>query len=243
MFKWLLKLGVLALCLWVPVTTAGQFNVSPVKLTLPAKAKSTSVTVTNTGKQVLGVRLRLYAWDKDAGQDRLMPASDLILTPPVLKLQPGRSQVVRIGRPSDIPVPEIEKTYRLVVTELALPKDDKTPPAQGMALRSVLEVSIPLFVPPARMVKDLQWTLDAGPAPALTVFNAGTVHSKLKSLRLLDAGGAVLAEHPAMLYALPRQSSRLELQYRRKPRAAEPLRLEYRADNALQTIELKAPGG
>jgi fimbrial chaperone protein len=232
----------LAAALVAPPLNAGQFNVSPVKVTLPARAKATSVTVTNNGRKPLALRIRLYAWDKHEGEDRLQAADDLLVTPPILKLDPGRAQIVRIGRPAEIPVPTVEKAYRLVVSELPLPGDEQAPSA--LALRSLLEISVPVFVPPARPEKRLEWALQPGPQPAtatVSVRNAGTVHGKLTRLRLLDAGGLMLAESQKMLYALPQQQARTPLALSRPLRTGETLKLEYTLDHAVRVIELKAP--
>lgn len=228
----------------VPFAQAGQFNVAPVKVTLPARAKSTAVTITNTGKQPVALRIKLYTWNKQTGRDQLTPAEDLVVTPPILKLAPGRSQIVRIGRPAEIAVPGIEKSYRLLVTELALP-DEKRSPGAGLTLRSLLELSIPLFVPPANATKQLEWRLSAGASDdqlILNALNTGTVHSKVTQLRLLDSAGSLVAEHAQMFYVLPQQESRPPLTLLRKPRAGETLKLEYRADNAPRAAEFKAPG-
>lgn len=243
--RWLACSVLVALCLAVPLAQAAQFNVSPVKVTLSARAKSTSVTISNTGKQPVALRVRLYAWNKLDGADQLSPAEDLVVTPPILKLEGGRSQIVRIGRPAEIPVPEIEQSYRLVVTELALP-DEKQPEARGLALRALLEISVPLFVPPAKPSKQLEWSLGPGAGAdspvALNVFNFGTAHSKITQLRLVDSAGGLVAESGQLFYVLPRQSSRPALSFTRKPRPGEALRLEYKADHAGRTAELKAPG-
>ncbi len=238
---WLLVLAFMAL-LSVPAVEAGQFNVSPVKVTLPARAKSTSVTVTNNGRKPLALRIRLYAWDKQDGADRLRPAEDLVVTPPILKLEPGRKQIVRIGRPAEIPLPAVEQAYRLVVTELPLPGEEQGQSA--LALRSLLEISVPLFVPPAKPDKSLRWALLTGPQSgqyAVAVDNAGTVHGKLTRLRLLDADGQLLGESRQMLYALPQQQARLPLALSRSLRRGEPLKLEYTIDHAPRVTDLKAP--
>ncbi|HXG29354.1 MAG TPA: fimbria/pilus periplasmic chaperone [Nevskiales bacterium] len=241
---WLTRSIVVALLAWLAAAPlqAGQFNVSPVKVTLPARAKATSVTITNNGRKPLALRIRLYAWDKHEGEDRLQAAEDLLVTPPILKLEPGRAQIVRIGRPAEIPVPAVEKAYRLVVSELPLPGEGQA--ESTLALRSLLEISVPVFVPPARPDKRLEWTLQPGPQPAaatVSVRNAGTVHSKLTRLRLLDAGGQLLAESQKMLYALPQQQARTPLLLSRPLRTGETLKLEYTLDHAVRVIELKAP--
>jgi fimbrial chaperone protein len=237
-----LWLTVLIFSLLPSLAHASSFNVSPVKLTLQARAKSTSVTVSNTGNRPLVLRLNLYSWSKRAGADQLEPAQDLLVSPPIIKLAAGTSQIVRIGRPAEIPVPEVEQSYRLLVTELAIP-DEKQRAGGGLVLRSLLEISVPLFVPPANASKQLDWRLVAGTHSAqLSVTNAGTVHSQITRIRLLDATGAVVAESSKLFYALPRQQSVPVLAYTRQPRVGETLRLEYTADNAARTAELKASG-
>ncbi len=228
---------------WLPPVMAGKFNVTPVSVTLPARAKSTAVTITNNGSKPLTLHVRLYQWSKQGGLDQLLPTTELLVIPPILQLAPAASQIVRIGRSGAIAVPEIEKTYRIITTEVALPRQQRAP-EQGIAIRPLLEISIPVFVPPVKVVKQLQWSpvaLADDYGLILNVLNTGTVHSKITAARLLDTNGAVLAVQKDMFYVLPQLQSRLELPLSRVLRPGEPLRLEYLADYAAHSFALQAP--
>lgn len=228
---------------WLSPALAGKFNVSPVSVTLPARAKSTAITLTNNDSKPLTLHVKLFEWSKQGGNDQLLPTRELLVIPPILKLAPGATQIVRIGRSGQIAVPALEKTYRLITTEVAVPREP-TAEAQGIAIRPLLEISIPVFVPPAKAVKQLDWSLVALGGDyglILNVFNSGTVHSKITGAQLVDARGAVLGRQKDMFYVLPQLHSRLELPLNRGLQPGESLRLEYLADYAPRSVALQAP--
>ena len=84
------------------------------------------------------------SWHQDyEGEDQYEPTTEILAFPPIFTIQPGQSQLVRIGLMAPQPA-ELEKAYRLYFTELPPPVSE----AQSTALRMRLRVGIPVFSAP-----------------------------------------------------------------------------------------------
>ena len=85
----------------------------------------------------------MRAWSQDGGADELVETQELLAVPPLVTIPPGERQIVRIGHLAT-PSPDLEKSFRVIVTEL--------PPnaggGSGSALSMRLRLSIPVFVAP-----------------------------------------------------------------------------------------------
>ena len=91
------RAAVLCLSLLAASAQAGSFQVNPVRLSLSAAQSTTAFTVTNQSEQQLVVQLRVMAWSQHDGQDVYTDTHDVLVTPPIFQLEPGRTQTVRAG--------------------------------------------------------------------------------------------------------------------------------------------------
>lgn len=176
-------------------SSAGEFAVSPLRLSLTPIARTSAFTVRNDDTTPLSFQVRGMAWTQDAQAiDRYEPATDLIYFPRLLTLAPGQEGVIRVGaRPDNFAV---EKTYRLFIEELAA---TKTPSSDTPQVRLLVRFGAPIFVKPAQSVRSLriQGISRSAGALAWTVRNAGNAHELFREMRVeaLDAAGAVVAAH------------------------------------------------
>jgi fimbrial chaperone protein len=178
---------------------AGSFSVNPVRVTLSAKQPVAAITVRNAGAEPAVVQLETSAWSQDQGKDVLVPSTDVLATPPIFTVAPGKTQILRIGlrRPSTA---TDETTYRLILREVP-----PATPAEG--LRVALKISMPVFVVPAASVAPaLQWraTRTADGQIRVRVTNTGTAHVQMTKIDLaLAEGGTELGSHTLADYVLP----------------------------------------
>ena len=180
---------------------AGQFSVSPVRIYMATKDRTTAVTVTNESNAELVMQADLFLWQQTAtGLDELTATEDLIAAPPILKLAPGASQVVRLAMLKPMPTTE-QLTYRLMVREIPEVK----PPEPGIQLQIALAFSLPVFItPPAakrQLVCDMQRT--APDAVRATCQNTGSAYAQPTEFRLNDASGQTLLTNNSGGYILP----------------------------------------
>lgn len=157
-------------------------EVAPVRHELTAARPLLSMKVSNRGSEPATLQLRAFVWSQADGEDRLLPADDAVISPPMFTLAPGASQIVRARvRPG---AGEREASYRLLIDELPAGEPNST-------VQVALRLSIPVFVnAAARAPAQLEWQLGAA---GLQVVNAGRAHQRVHDLSLWAADGRVIA--------------------------------------------------
>jgi fimbrial chaperone protein len=171
----------LAACLFSAATSAGSFNIAPIRIELPAARRAASLEVQNTGDAPAQLQVERFLWKRDnGGADELEPTEAFVVTPPIFTLQPGQRQIVRVLMlvPPD---PLREGTYRLILQETPL----GDPPPNTVA--TLLRISLPLFVTPPGAKADLSWRLVRdGAALQLEAGNRGTAHAFISQVQTVD---------------------------------------------------------
>jgi fimbrial chaperone protein len=180
---------------------AGVFSVTPVRIFMSPRDRATAVTITNEGDDELVMQADVYRWaQKPTGEDDLALSEDLILSPPILKLAPRARQVVRLARVGAPPT-DSQVSYRLIVREV--PEARKSP--KDVQLQVALAFSLPVFITPPNLKRDLQCSArrSAPDALAVTCENAGRVYAQPRSLEVSLPSGAPLATRESAAYLLP----------------------------------------
>lgn len=197
-----LAVSLLLVCEW---TTALQ--VTPPHVRLQPGHMSAELRLRNTGDKAVSVQASLERWNQDAqGRDIESPAEDLAFYPKLFVIQPGGTQVIRVGRLQTAAVrPQTELAYRLSLRELPVES------AEG-SVAILRKLRLPVWLLPDK--PQSQWAIAAlqrGTPERSTatdtegfqllplVANAGNVHQRLTEIRVvaLDATGAVLREGSA----------------------------------------------
>lgn len=172
---------------------AADIAVLPVGLSLDAGHDRAAITVTNQGQESVVMHVETVSWQQAEGQDQYAPTRDLLVNPPIFTLAPGRAQVLRIGLRQP-PSGERETAYRLLLREV--PPTGTAAAADSGAdqgrVRVLLQLRLPVYVAPARIVRDQQWRgrRTADGAVAVTASNTGTVHLVASELKLRPGGAA-----------------------------------------------------
>jgi fimbrial chaperone protein len=183
---------------------ASGLQVAPVAVTLTAAKSSDGLVLSNVGDTPLHAQVRVYRWQQGADEgETIEPTGDLMISPPMIALQPGGQQLVRVIRAGSAPAAGApEATYRIVVDELPIAADNN-----GGGLNFVLRYSLPVFILPAgsRVEPDLQWDLlEINGTVALKVANSGGQHAQVADVTLVGADGTRTVLAPGLLgYALP----------------------------------------
>ena len=87
----------LAACLFSAASSAGSFNVAPIRIELPAARRAASIEVQNSGDAAAQLQVERFLWKRDNGGDDDLEATEAFLvTPPIFTLQPGQRQIVRV---------------------------------------------------------------------------------------------------------------------------------------------------
>lgn len=180
-------LALIAFMLILPSVSKAEFVISPVKAYLKTGEKVTSISITNNGDSEASFQLEQKKWIKASDKDFYEDSKDLLLTPVIFTLQPGKKQLIRIGLRSETLRADEEKAYRVFVKELPKPKWQQETSA---ALNFVLELSIPVFVEPKQLAERQELdckVLDENSEEAtINCKNTSNVHASLNALEFLN---------------------------------------------------------
>lgn len=229
---------------------AASLQVAPISVELAAGEQAEALWLSNTGDQPIRAQVRVMAWSQDASGERLEPSRELLPSPPIVEIAPGRRQLVRIVRPQAGGVPS-ERAFRLLVDELP---DPRQPAASG--LQFLLQYSVPVFLlPPGARPQDapgpraptdvsaLATVVEgSGKDARLTVVNRGTRRVRLSDLARVDASGGVTTLVPGLVgYVLAGQRMQWPLPLPADGLRGASLRVRLNDDQDPQILPLSAP--
>src|SRR6478672_4286434 len=99
-----------------PASAVTSLQVAPVRIEVPAGAAASKLTLANGGDETLQAQIRVFKWVQVKGKDQLMETREVVASPPMLALEPGKSNVIRIVRTAKTAVAQ-EESYRLLVDQ------------------------------------------------------------------------------------------------------------------------------
>jgi len=212
-----LSRGLLAAGLAVFCTAIGAagLQVAPIGLSFTPSSPAEGLWLTNTGGEALHAQVRVFDWTQNDAQDNLVPTQALVVSPPMLSLEPGGRQLVRVIRTNAATTQDTEDAYRLLVDEL--PSAEQ---AQQTGVRYVLRYSVPVFIEPtentpavSEVAAALRWSLvHEGDAIALQAHNSGTTHAQISAATLiLENNQSIDISQGLLGYVLPNMTMRWTL--------------------------------
>jgi fimbrial chaperone protein len=174
---------------------ADSLEVAPTTIML-GRSHAAVLNVMNRSDEPITAQVEAFDWTQDVGRDRLVPSRTLQVSPPVVRLVPGRKQIVRL-RATLGAVPKGEKAYRLLISEL--PSPSRTV-ADGV--RMLLQFNVPVFVGGNEQVsRKLRWrAMPAGNDLIVEVRNEGATHVKLAGLHVAGPSAQTLTIEPEAFY-------------------------------------------
>jgi fimbrial chaperone protein len=174
---------------------AASLRVAPVVLDLKAPQAATSLRIWNDAQRAISVQVRIFRWSQENGRENFVPATDVVVSPPITKLRGGGENTIRVVRTSKTPV-RGEESYRVIVDEL--------PDAAGRrsgTVNLVIRHSIPVFFA-APDLKDPQpnWSVTSRSGGyQLNVSNSGDRRLRISDLVLQTARGGEVASQAGLL--------------------------------------------
>ena len=170
-----------------PAASAQALSVLPVNILFSPGQKATSLTVTNMGTSETAIQIRAYTWSQKDGDDQMADSDAVVLSPPLARMAPGASQVIRLILRQ--PPQGREATYRILIDQIP-------PPAEPGIVHMVLRLSIPIFAqPPTRAVPHVQFHLEIDAGKLFVVgINDGLSHEVIRDIVLSAGDGRKLKE-------------------------------------------------
>lgn len=179
---------------------AAALQISPTRITLTAKNPINFFTLRNEGDMPVLIQLNPLAWSQENGKDIFTSTKHILITPPVASINPGKSQIIRLGlRHKNHAVDE--QAFRIIVEEVPLLLQKKS-----LGVRILLNLSVPVFIKP---IKDQQhhlaWQVQKMGKNKLKLhlFNDSNRHIQLVHLTI--ASKHTLVNQPIFAYLLPHQ--------------------------------------
>jgi fimbrial chaperone protein len=166
---------------------AADVSFSPSRLTLSARARNASVTLTNRGGAPVRFEIHGFRWDQESnGQMKLVASDELVVFPSLLTIAPGQARVVRVADAA--PPSSVERSFRLQISEIP---EFPGPSAKGttsITLKS--QFDLPLFYLPLeeRVVGAITDASVSRSKLSFSVTNTGTVHFKPDDVRVVGLG-------------------------------------------------------
>ncbi|WP_111640516.1 fimbrial biogenesis chaperone [Marinimicrobium alkaliphilum] len=197
--------GLMLTLLTLTPASAGV-HISPVGASLTEDQPVALLTLSNQGNRVRQFQAQLMSWHQVDGQDQLEPTRELLLSPPIFRLEPGSQQRVRVALRRAFPE-HTETSYRILFREIP----PSTPQGPHIGLQLALELSVPLFLTPTDAPEGrLAWQAQVDPTTHklhVRATNTGGRHIKLNRITLEDAAGKPLSGPlDRLTYLLPGSS-------------------------------------
>lgn len=167
-----------------PPARTGSLEVGPIRMQMIGPERTSTLTIRNSGAEPISVQIRTVDWTQPEGSDLYRPSSVLMVSPPLVTMAPGESQVVRVVVEGLAQAPA-ERAFRLILDEIPSTSD-----ALPTGVKTSLRVLVPVFVTPSTESRSsLRWsaTQDDGQL-TLTATNQGAARERLVNMHLAAGG-------------------------------------------------------
>lgn len=183
---------------------AGSFSVNPVQISLPDGERTASLLIKNSDAVPVSIHAEALDWTQIGGIDRYGATSNVIVSPPIFTIAPGKSQIVRVGlktRPA-------RQAYRVILEEI--PRQEQVPGEVQVRLR----LNLPVYLLPPRGGKpDVHWRAwkSADGSILIEGRNDGSLHEQVTGIeaeqdgvsRVLSSQMAVVLPGSSRLWKVP----------------------------------------
>lgn len=183
---------------------ANVYEVTPTQLSLSAKQLVGVVKITNKGHENSLLQLSLLDWQQEQGKDYYQVSNDILLTPPIFRLPPHKTQLIRFALKHPIFIAE-QKAYRVHIKEVQQPRKKKL----GQSLYFIMDISLPLFIQPEQITESFVWSVERLDAKhiKLKLYNDGNVNLFVSEWQLRNSDTQNWAKkHTTFSYIFPHQS-------------------------------------
>lgn len=195
---------------------ASSVLIWPINPLIEADQKAVALWLENRGQAPVNLQVRVMNWQQAGFEDRLDAQREVIGSPPVVTIAPGKRQMIRLMA-MQAPPPGVQQAYRVLIDEM-LDNDAAADPQLGVKFQ--MRYSIPLFVfgtgaapegdrgPAGDGLKTLAPQLSyrvqqQGAVRYLLVRNDGAAHARLSAVRFSRGGQQQVVAEGLLGYVLP----------------------------------------
>jgi fimbrial chaperone protein len=184
-----------------PVGWASSFTVNPVRVELSPGKLNSVIKISNVSDESVMIQASVLSWTTDGGKDLYAPVDDILLNPPAFSIPAHATQVLRLGLRKPNGAPD-EQAYRLILAEVPKPL-----PPGFYGLRTIVRISLPIFIKPPTATPQLSWEAkrDAEGALIITAVNHGSAHLQIRGIDMVSGPSAEHCSRILNDYLLPGQ--------------------------------------
>ena len=110
----------------------GSLLIWPVNPVIEGDARAAALWLENPGKAPITLQVRIYAWTQQDGGNAYAEQDEVIGTPPIVSIEPGQRQLVRLTRTTPPPPPPPKRPIGSSSTKCR-PETRRSPPAPRSA--------------------------------------------------------------------------------------------------------------
>jgi fimbrial chaperone protein len=209
MRRWQFKLGRLVAAglllflavIFHPAGWASSFSVNPVRVELSPGKLNSVIRISNASDESVMIQASVLSWATDGKKDLYAPVDDILLNPPVFSIPAHATQALRLGLRKPNGALD-EQAYRLILAEVP-----KALPAGFYGLRTIVRISLPIFIKPAVATPQLSWEAkrEADGTLIVTAVNHGSAHLQIRGLDLVSGQSPEHCKKVLNDYLLPGQ--------------------------------------
>lgn len=183
--------------LLVSMCLGAGLQVTPILQEIPVGETTAVYRVRNTGQQPVTVQVSGLAWREDSGVRMTTATADIQVTPPMMSLNPGQEEWVRVILKTERA--GAEQAFRVLFSQVP-----ETAQTLRPGVRTLIRLDTPLFFQAEKPQTDLKWALRHDlDGWHLQVRNIGTRFGRLTRLVVETDGGRRLPISEGALYILP----------------------------------------
>jgi fimbrial chaperone protein len=202
---------------------AASVMIWPINPVIASDARATALWLENRGASPVTLQIRVLGWTQHDYGDRFADApEELVTSPPLATIAPGRRQLVRLMRTREVPA-NSEISYRVLIDEVPGPESlEASRPGDQVAMGVTFRMrySVPLFVygrgmrPPEATASRREAASGGQPALSWRVIsdergrflqlrNAGATHARLSNVQLVTPASGFDVAAGLLGYVLP----------------------------------------
>ncbi|NMW32646.1 molecular chaperone [Altererythrobacter sp. RZ02] len=166
-------------------------SLAPLRIEMDGEQRAETLRVLNPSSRAIGVQVRAFGWKQEAGEDVYFPSNAVMVSPSIITIDPGATQIFRVVR-RDQPA-EGERRFRVAIDQLPDPELMRSGEAQAR-----IRFTIPMFLDRASATPvNMAWSI--GPE-GLRATNSGQQTARMVNLSLTKANGEPLGVDTSGLY-------------------------------------------
>lgn len=209
---------------------AALLNVDPVNIRFSPEQNIQAIEITNEDESAIALQFDIKNWQQDInGNDMYSNTNDLLVTPSLVTIPSGHTQLVRISLHKKVTT-TTEKCYRLIIREI-LPADNASISKQRN-LKISLQMILPIFTNTKSVSHPIyNWSFDktSDNKTMIKVTNRGSNHFLVTELCLKNRENLTLYQQSGLFsYILPGASRKFKLDFPYQALNEIPLELQVR---------------